>query len=1513
MEKIKVNSRYKKIKRIVLRTIAVLLLLLLLLSISLSLPFVQTKIAQYATEKINKDFGTNIAIDEVAITFFGGVKLKKVLILDHHKDTLIYSQRIKTSILSFKNLVDGKLIFGDIRLDDFELNIVNYKNEKDTNLDLFVAAFDDGKPGSGKFLLTSSNIYIKNSHFTLTDYNRENPKDVDFSNLNGHLKTFEIKGANVSTAIKKLSFKDHRGLVVTNLASNFTYTKKKIALENLDLKTEESHLKGKVVLNYDRDKKDFSNFNNKVVFDVIMDDSQIATNDIRYFYDEMGKNKIFNLKSKINGTLNDFYLTNLFLKDNNNSVIKGDVNFKNLFPRSPGTFFMKGEFDRITSNYQDLTQLLPNILGKKLPSSLQKFGQFTFVGSTELTQTYINANFVMNTALGLIESDLNMQDIDNIDNAKYIGNVILDDFNIGSLLNRKDVGKVSLNIDIDGKGFTQKLLDTKFIGDISKLTYNGYAYSKLIVDGSFKDPIFVGKVNSNDPNLFMDFEGTVDLRNKATVLDFHTKIDYANLKNLNFINDTISIFKGDIKIQTKGNSIDNLVGDVVLTSFSYQNKKDTYFIDYLTINSAYNELNERNIKITSDGAIEGNVVGKFRFNQLEDMVENSLGSLYTNYKPNNIGSHQYIKFNFEIFSKVIEIFYPEISIATNTILKGNISSNAKDFQLNFSSPQIKYSDNILDNIIVKVDNRNPLYNTYFQLDSIKTKKYKIRDFSLINSISNDTLNFRTEFKGGKKGLDFYNLNLYHTINDENQNVVGFKKSEMQFKDQIWFLNEKQETKNNRVVFDKKLTNFSFENFILSHDDENINFSGFINDGESKDLQITFKNVDLSKVTPDVEKFRFEGNLNGKINFKQSSTVFQPTSSLTIGNVHVNGIEYGDLNLNISGDETLRKFYINSSLENKNVESFSADGTIEIVNNQTLLDVDMSFNNFNLGILGDIGGDVISKIRGFASGNARIDGEIEKLDYNGRLFVSGAGLAIPYLNADYQFEDKTVVDVTENKFIIRESTITDTKFKTKGTLGGFIKHNQFEDWQLDLSLNSDRILVLNTPDSEGAAFYGDAFMNGSATISGPTSGLIIAVNATSAKGTDIKIPINDAVDSDQNDYLHFLTSAEKHNKNKLQATDNRDYDGLELEFNLEITNNANVEVILDRNTGHSMKGSGFGTLLFRINTLGKFEMWGDFSATEGSYNFKYRGLIDKRFDVKKGGYISWAGDPMAATLNLSAVYRVIGGANPSVLLDNAFFNKKVDVDVIIDVKGNLTNPEPDFTINFPNVGSTLKAELQYKLDDKDVRQTQALYLLSTGGFLSQDGVSQSQLSNNLFEKASSIFNDLFSGQDDKLQVGIDYATGDNNPEFQSDGRFGVSLSSRINDRITVNGKVGVPVGGITETAIVGDVEVQYSVNKDGTLNLRVFNKENDINYIGQGVGYTQGIGMNYEVDFDTFKEFVNKIFKNAKLDRVVSKKSELPDSEIENIELDSADDKKNKNKKSKAVEEKPNTEAIPVEE
>jgi hypothetical protein len=746
----------------------------------------------------------------------------------------------------------------------------------------------------------------------------------------------------------------------------------------------------------------------------------------------------------------------------------------------------------------------------------------------------------------------------------------------------------------------------------------------------------------------------------------------------------------------------------------------------------------------------------------------------------------------------------------------------------------------------------------------------------------DTLFFRSEFKGGSKGQDYFNLNLYHTINKDNNNVVGLNKSEIKLKDYLWFLNEK-ETPNNQIVFDKSFKNFNFDNIILTHENQEITFMGDIKGATYKDLQLSFKNVDLNQITPADPKFTFNGDLNAVVNYKQNNAVFQPTASIQIERLNINKTDLGNLNFDISGDESLRKFTLKANVENKNVESFDATGNFEIVDNKTVLDLNLKLDKFNLGILGSLGGDVLSNIRGFASGNASISGNLKKPEINGRLYVDNAGITIPYLNVDYSLADKTIVDLNDEKFLFKNDVLTDTKYATKGTLNGSIQHNNFSDWKLDLAITSKKLLVLDTKDHEDAAYYGVAFINGSATIKGPTDGLFIKVDAKSEKGSSLKIPINDTENISENDFIHFLSAKEKFNIKKGIIDNSRNYKGLELEFDLDITPNAEVEVILDRNSGHGMKGRGNGTLLFKINTLGKFNMWGDFQAYDGTYNFKYGGIIDKKFTVRKGGYISWEGDPMKARLNLEAVYKT--SANPGLLLENSSFNKKVDVNVIIGVRGDLTSPEPDFNFEFPTVSNVLKSEIEYKLNDKDVRQTQALYLLSTGSFLSAEGLSNSALSSNAFETATNLLTGMIHSDDEKFQVEIDVIAADKTIGKETDGRFVATVSSKVNDRITINGKVGVPFGGINESAVIGDVEILYRVNEDGTLNLRFFNRENDINYIGEGIGYTQGVGISYEVDFDTFKELANKIFKNIKIEKVTKSNAVDQDSTIAPEKMD----------------------------
>jgi hypothetical protein len=89
-------------------------------------------------------------------------------------------------------------------------------------------------------------------------------------------------------------------------------------------------------------------------------------------------------------------------------------------------------------------------------------------------------------------------------------------------------------------------------------------------------------------------------------------------------------------VQASGNNIENFQGNVYINKTSYQNSKGIYDFDDFTIASSFDSNNVRTVN--SPDIVEGEIVGKYEFNQLENLVKNSLGSLYTNFKPSKVDS-----------------------------------------------------------------------------------------------------------------------------------------------------------------------------------------------------------------------------------------------------------------------------------------------------------------------------------------------------------------------------------------------------------------------------------------------------------------------------------------------------------------------------------------------------------------------------------------------------------------------------------------------------------------------------------------------------------------------------------------------------------------------------------------------------------------------------------------------------------------------------------------------------------
>ncbi len=1438
------------------------MLLFLLVVAVFSIPSVQTRLGAYATTKVNTKYGTDIRIEKVGLRFNGDVALKNILINDHHDEILVAVAELNTSIISFTKIAENNLTFGAIDLFDLQFNIKKYSGENDTNLDVFADKFDreNEKQQTNKFLLSSSNVHIHASNFLYVDENLNRPLILDLHQLDLVASDFLISGKDITAAITRLNFEDSRGAKLKNLQTNFSYSLTQMKFDQLNINSEKSVLSGHLQFDYDR--IDFEDFSNKVKVSGLFKDSHIDLEDLNVFYNEFGTRQKAVLNTVFSGTLNNLLVEEFDLKTRNNTAVKGKIRFRNLFNAgSSNAFEMDGDFQKIESTYAGLSGLLPRVLGARIPSGLEALGRFNMQGSAKVSNETVKTIMTISTDIGMLFVDLNLDAITNKETTSYKGQVQLTDFDLGHLMGEPKIGLASSNLRVEGIGFNKETINSNIIGKFDSFEFQEYVYTNLDVSGVIKNKIFNGQLRVADPNLEFSFEGLVDFSENENIYDFSATIPHANMNALNFIKrDRLSVLNGQMVMDMRGTSIDDVYGTITFKNAIYKNQNDSYNFKDFEITSTFDANNERTIRVNSPEIVQGNLKGKFAIKQLPNLLRNALGDIYTRFKPYKVTDGQYFNFNFKIYNKIIEIFSSELKLGSNTFIKGKVDSDPKKFKLTFRSPHIKLEDFFAHKIEVQLINDNPLFNSYIEVDSLATPYYEASKFSLINVTLNDTLYVKSEFGGGKNTSDKFDLNLYYTIDDSNKSVVGIKKSSANFKNTPWLINGKQNT-HNKIIFDRAFEELIFDQIHMAYKDEEVLLNGAIQGTQNKNISIDFKNVDLPKVTPEIKNLKLGGNLNGQLNISQIEGVYLPKSNLTIDDLALNDFNLGSFKADIKGNQSLTNYDVNMSLKEGEVESLSVIGALDVSGENSELNLDINFDDLILDPLNPFGTDVITNIRGDLSGYANVSGRLEKPQIEGQLVLNNGGLSIPYLNVDYAFANNATIKLREQRFIFEQALMVDSNYQSQALLNGDISHHNFSNWALDLNFESDRLLVLDTDEQDESLYYGTAFVDGSIDITGPTDQLFIEANVSTSEGTVFKIPLNDNEILGENSYIHFLSPKEKfeldNSGQSLPELD--DIKGVEMAFNMDVNDNAEIEIVLDKNTGSSIIGRGNGSMLAQINTKGKFQMFGDFIVLSGIYNFSFGRIIQKQFKVVKDGTLGWNGSPLSADINIKALYDGIS-VNPSTLLDNPI-NQSIPTEVEIHLTGQLEQPNLDFDVRFPSVNSTLNSELSDRLRDKDRRQFQALSLLATGAFRSELTLDSQDAFGIVSDGVTNILNELFADDDNKVKLGIDVDLGETTPEYESDSRVGVTVSTKLSENVLINGKVGVPVGGVSETTVAGDFEVEVLLNEDRTLSLKFFNRENSIQNFGEQIGYTQGVGLSYNIEFDNLKELFYELFSN----------------------------------------------------
>jgi len=1392
---------------------------------------IEQRILLNISSKITSSLNSNVEISNINFKYNGEIIINNLSILDHKNDTLIFIDQISTSIYNSTNFFTSKTKLNSLKLSGGIAKLNKYKGDSITNLQMFLNKTNSisNNPSSGfdfnlkKIIIDDFKISLYNESIIVNELN-----DFKLS-----AKDFNLSRDYLNVDIDQINFVDYFNLNVTQFASKLMYDKTGLYINNILLKTPNSMIDAEITsLNTNNS----SILNNK--FQITLSNSSISTNDVNLYYDTLINDELIEFSSFFEGSLTDSFLGYLNFKFGSNSNAKIDFELKDVLDNIK----VNTTINEFYTNYKDLTKF-PDISNYNIPKFLDSTKYISLTGDCNYFNNTLLNKYQVLTDFGELNIDINLMNfLSKSLESKLFGTVKFKDFVFSdSSLFNVDI-KTSADFIVDGSVLPNQTLNSSLNGVFNELSIGDKLFKNILINGRTNNDVFTGNIYSKNKDLIFDFNGLVDYSESLKKLNFSVNIDNYQIDDTNnFDNyqiDDTNNFKGTLIINLEGTSVENLKGSIIFSDSYYNNSVNSYFINNLKISSLFGN-DERIINISSE-SVNGYIKGDI-YDLSNRLKESILFNLYNNKTLISSNTNPKTVFEFNIDDDLINILYPDLSFGKNTKISGTIDD---DFKLDVLSSKIKFNEYEADSVYLFVDNSLKSNNFIFKASNVFIADNNLQQIEL-NKSSFDNFS-RVKMQFSTKENDIFHSDIIYSVENDMLNF-DLNNSKLIYNDNSWCINL-----DSLPNFDIKNQILNINNLSLSNENEKIDISLNYNHNHLSYLKLLFDNVAIDNLP--LNKYNFSGKLDGDFIYDNNSN---NESILYFNNLALDKYNLGNLDLNINHIFNQKEFKFKSFLKNNSKLQLNTFGSFIYDDTESKLDLIAKFDSFPINSLNKIGKNNINKIRGEITGLIEVKNILNNPDFLGELYLKNSGLYVPYTDVDYAFDNNSKVSLSNNQFNFNNILFKDTKFDSRGVLNGSISHNNFKNWMLDLNIDSNRILVLDTKDVDNPVYYGTAFVSGDISITGPGETLLFEANVTSEKGTVFNIPLNDSKDFNEN--ISYIKFANKNTNKTSSFTNFKNLNGIELDFDIDINDNAEIEILIDQSSGSTINGYGNGNLIMNINNKGKFNMFGDFNVDSGKYNFVYAGILKKEFELKKGGTLSWTGDPKKALINLNTSYTNIQ-ANPSILLDSPV-NLSIPVNVNVNLFGELLNPSPEFELEFPNVDSSINNELQYRLNDKESVQLQAISLLATGSFQNDLNFNEQALFGNLAESAASIINNILFDENDKLKFGLNYQLGENNAEYETNDELGVTMTTKLSDDILINGKLGVPIGGVTESVIAGDFEIELKLNEDRTLTMKIFNRENSIRYLGEQIGYTQGIGLSFKVEFNSFKKLVNKLLSN----------------------------------------------------
>jgi len=647
--------------------------------------------------------------------------------------------------------------------------------------------------------------------------------------------------------------------------------------------------------------------------------------------------------------------------------------------------------------------------------------------------------------------------------------------------------------------------------------------------------------------------------------------------------------------------------------------------------------------------------------------------------------------------------------------------------------------------------------------------------------------------------------------------------------------------------------FELANFGLQKDDQLLVVDGDL----VNDLQLRVNNIDLSLLSEIIPVGipSLEGLLDGVLHFDSLKTEPVMDADMRVAGLVLEDQVVGDLSLNILPGATDR-FNIRAALSGPNTAT--AEGYYDAVNNY--IDLNCLLGQLQIGIVAPFWKQLLLELSGIASGQVQVKGVPQNPLINGEVQLNNAVVRPAINNVRYNL-DGQVLHFNDSVLELKRLEIKDPN-RRSAYVNGEVDLTQLDSIRLDLELQMEEFLVLNTVENDSVPYAGVLRVDAAGTVQGPLELLRVDMTAKPAQASRLqytyKTQMQDLSESKGIVVFTGNTPVPVQPPEPLKYA----YPFL-LHMGLEMNDQLELLVVFNELTRDVVKVQGKGDLQMNMAPDGAIELNGRCEVVKGSGSYTYQNLFKRNFELVPGGTLVWTLDPANPFVDLSAYFSVRTSPLPILTTDagqkdTANLRKEVFW-VMANVKDYMAAPDIEFLLKYPldksdnvSYGNSGNEDIVAAIDR--INKTPEQLSLQVFNMMVFRTFSGQLNTANMLDIQSGI-NTMLANQLNVLTSDISWV--DIDFELDDGGSSASNLQIKLkksffDNRLTirVSAESTLEGGGASSTVSgkLDDLVMEYKINRNGTIKATAFSKQT-FNDLFQGIISENGAGVSLEREYD----------------------------------------------------------------